>query len=253
MILDLDFDYLVKYYPLIDDFGQQETPFFENEMWNMRFQTYMANPHQPLNLVNKITLDHETHDLLLELIESLELKGRWGVADSHAHAYTYMKSHPKKSYPIVHIDRHDDLSEYNGEGNVHGGNWLRASLEENEEASAIMIAQNKAELDKTRSKMFLEVHGREYIDYLFKHRDRIDYLFLCRSPAWTPPWLDKAFLDLSKKILDKHGQPSLYSHIKRRVWDYKKELREAKKLRKQMKHRVLKNTEEGKIPQEATK
>ncbi len=248
MILDLDFDYLVEYYPMIDSFGQQETPFFENEMWNIRFQTYMANPHEPINLVNKITLDHKTHDLLLELILGLELKGRWGVADSHAHAYTYIKSLPKKSYPVVHIDRHDDLSEYNSaEEGIHGGNWLRALLEEDPDSTAIMVAQNKAEVKL--NDLLLGVHGREYIDYLFSHSSEIDYLYLCRSPSWTPPWLDKAFLDFSRKILDKHGQPSLYSHIKRRVWDYKKELREAKKLRKQMKHRVLKNTEEGKIPQ----
>ncbi len=214
MILDIDFDVFVKESEF-HDYGFREAPFFINDMWHIRAITALANPVQPVDITTELTIDHNLMNRVLQFVSRLKRPIVWGVSDSHMNAYHYIEDHvqdyPEKTYKfadgIIHIDRHPDVDEIK-DNTIHAGNWLECFVKA---TKVYWIPQSLSDYyvdkDKVRGKMLIKP-----ITFLTTVRpERITGLYLCRSGAWTPPWLDKDFREFEKKIIDRLG-PATYHY-----------------------------------------
>lgn len=153
-----------------------------------------------------------------------ELRGRWPtagvleVADSHSWgALTCMRAaNTWRPVHVVHFDAHHDLG-YGRAGDVQQwncGNWLYAAMKNGWVTSAEIVYPDWRGLKEWRDVAKgrgprqarpwlngLDIHATTWSRWLKEKDDTLPVgTFLCRSSAWTPPYLDRQFADLLNRL-----------------------------------------------------
>lgn len=146
--------------------------------------------NEEYNLLNvSLFKDH------LQLIHSIIMNQKnicCMVADSHSHAYDFIREKWDKSKTrLYNVDFHHDTNPYRDE--VHCGNWLRALLDEKIVEEAYWVNQPKSAVENNLAKI---------IPISELPRTGYDLVYICRSGWWTPPHLDEIFINqLAKPVI----------------------------------------------------
>lgn len=191
-ILSIDFDYFInassqerdRYFPK----GSDETPYYKLEsMWEERYLRYPE--------LKKVGVIDEFYFLKKFLLEMTIARENFIRADNHKYIKNIIDSLPRNiRLMIVNIDFHHDYYHYYKAGdNCNCGNWLRRLIEERPDTKVKWIRREDSQI--------LSLDG----EFPFEHTKDIraiqnisfDYVFLCRSPEWSPPHLNNKFEELA--------------------------------------------------------
>lgn len=190
-ILSIDFDYFVnpttlqrvRYFP---DGGQEMSDTLNAIVW--------AGAYARSKIITK-KADDETNSLVnvellkkpLQTIHNIIIAQgniRYMVADSHSHAYDFIRENwDRSTTELYNIDSHHDTYDVGEE--VNCGNWLRRLMEKGVVDTAYWVNQPDSELADNLTKVipFSELPKTGY-----------DLVYICRSSWWTPPHMDEAFI-----------------------------------------------------------
>lgn len=155
-------------------------------MWDARYARFPR--------LRKIGVIGEYYFLKSYLMSANVKKDSIHIADSHKSIREIIEAIPK-SLPIriVNIDFHHDYYHYYTDGEYYNcGNWLRRVIEERPETQVKWIRRKDSQT--------LSLEG----EFPFEHTtdiqsvtgEKFDYIFLCRSPEWSPPHLSGKFKEL---------------------------------------------------------
>ncbi len=234
MLLDIDFDYFVKE-TVFHDFGYHESEFFMESMWDIRFITAYGNPFDgPRDLTKELILDDDGLGDILDFIKKCGEVKSWAISDSHLFAYKYIQYGQISSIldGIIHIDRHNDYNIL--ENKIHAGNWLRYIKDNLPGVPIYWIPQNKKDhlyVDEKAVKGVMKIKNRSFLKSL--NPCKINSIYLSKSSAWVPPWLDSAYFEFQREIEKLFGLPKIYEPApKKRVWEYEKLIEQGLEERK---------------------
>lgn len=244
MLLDIDFDYFVKE-TVFHDFGYHESKFFMESMWDIRFVTAYGNPlNGSRDLTKEFILDDDGLKDVLDFIKNCRKIKSWAISDSHLFAYEYIKNGQIHSIldGIVHIDRHNDYNIVDDK--IHAGNWLRYVKENLPGVPIYWIPQSKKDrlyVDEKAVKGAMKIKNRSFLKHL--NLNKVNCIYLSKSSAWVPPWLDSAYVIFQEELEKLFGKPIIYEPApKKRIWDYEKLVENGIKERNAIE--MLKNVED---------
>jgi len=204
--LSIDFDFFCREEPSWD-WGHAETTFMENMMWHAR---YVSN----MNIEEEITTGHADFNPVLIGYE-LRMKGidirpatRLCIADSHYKAYEFFDD-GNPHLPMVSIDAHHDLYTCPLEESVvRCDNWLAMFIDKAESTHVLYPKWRDPDHDGSVHESFdnnERVNMMQFCDFdaISDMGDvlEVESLFLCKSPAWTPPHMDRYYTQIAKRLL----------------------------------------------------
>lgn len=203
-VLSIDWDYLVnatttQRMRLFPDGGSETLPVMVQDIvWSSR---YGENEE-----LEKIGVDIKALELLKKFILKTCSKSTYCmVYDSHKWCFDEVISrlHSNQSIEVVNIDYHHDLYRNDFLNEVDCGNWVNCLFETN-------VYRNGKKSDK-----YYWVHRKDS-DMLSEPKEYVktktieelstlegfefDLLFICRSSVWSPPHLDKGFIEFYQWI-----------------------------------------------------
>lgn len=195
-ILSIDFDYFIDvsseerdmYFPK----GSDEIPKEKlAAMWEKR---YLEFPE--LKKVGVIDEYYLFKDFLLTLNIHKE---NFYKADTHKDIYEIIRKIPRNlQIYIVNIDFHHDYYHFYRDGDKYNcGNWLRRLVEERPSTKVKWIRRSDSQLFSLEG-LFPFEHTTD-IKSIFN--DKFDYIFICRSPEWSPPHLSNKFEEIANYLL----------------------------------------------------
>lgn len=191
-ILSVDFDYFLDvsseerdmYFPP----GSEEIPKEKiASMWEERYRQYPE--------LSKIGVINEYY-LLKNFLHTLNLNPEnLYKSDTHKDIKRILHKIPKnKQLYIVNIDYHHDYYHYyRGEDNYNCGNWLRRVVEERPDTKVKWIRRKDSQLISLEGMFPFE--NTTDIKSVFK--ENFDFVFICKSPEWSPPHLNNKFEELT--------------------------------------------------------
>jgi hypothetical protein len=194
-ILSIDFDYFIdtsaekrdKFFPD----GGDEVPKKElQRMWEVAYENY------PEIKGIDITKDYY---YIKRFLETYDIKDKnIIVAESHKEIKQLIdKIFLEKTLNVINIDFHHDYYHYfcNGE-EYNCGNWLRKLIEDRPDTNVKWIRREDSQTLSLEGEFPFE----STTDIKLIDRYKFDYIFLCKSPEWTPPHLYKKFNELISHI-----------------------------------------------------
>lgn len=195
-ILSIDFDYFINASSQERDIyflnGSDEIP--GNKLLSMWKERYLKYPE--LKRVGVIDDFYLIKDFLMELKIPKE---NFLIADNHKYIKKIIDRLPrKKQLKIVNIDYHHDYYHYyKGSDNCNCGNWLRRVIEERPDTAVKWIRRKDSQIYSLDGIVPFE-HTEDIKDIYNEH---FDYVFLCRSPEWSPTHLSYKFDELASSVL----------------------------------------------------
>jgi hypothetical protein len=67
----------------------------------------------------------------------------------------------------------------------------------------------------------MKIKNRSFLKSL--NLNKVNCIYLSKSSAWVPPWLDVAYILFQEELEKLFGQPIIYEPApKKRIWDYEK-------------------------------
>lgn len=208
-ILSIDFDYFVNPTPLqrgryFPDGGREMSDLLNTTIWSGAYALSAIATKRFANKKDSL-LDVEllkeplkaVHDIIMSQGNICCM-----VADSHAHAYDFIQNNYDGSVTeLYNVDFHHDT--YNVDEEVNCGNWLRRLLEEGIVDEAYWVNQPDSGMEDNLAKVipFSKLPKTEY-----------DLVYVCRSGWWTPPHMDKEFIEqLARPLIEnKNGWEVVY-------------------------------------------
>ncbi|WFA09004.1 hypothetical protein [Tissierella sp. Yu-01] len=99
---------------------------------------------------------------------------------------------------VVNIDFHHDYYHYFMGGDIYNcGNWLRRLVEDRPETKVKWIRREDSQISSLEGDFPFENTTNIKVLEL----DKFEYIFICKSPEWTPPHLDIKFNEFIDFIL----------------------------------------------------
>lgn len=194
-ILSIDFDYFINcsseeraiYFPQ----GSDEIPEEKLEsMWEERYRNYP--------FIKRLGVIDEYYILKKYLMLLKISKSNIYISESHKYIKRIIdKLSWNMQLKIVNIDFHHDYYHfYRGEDSLNCGNWLRRVVEERPDTKVKWIRREDSQT--------ITLEG----EFPFNHTSNIreifdeqfDYVFICKSPEWSPPHLTGKFNELVSSI-----------------------------------------------------
>jgi len=194
-ILSIDFDYFIdassqdreNYFPN----GRDEIPSNKlNSMWEERYLRYPE--------LKKVGIIDDYYFLKTFLMNLNIPKENIIKADSHKYIKNLIEKLPRiLQLLIVNIDFHHDYYHYyKGSDNCNCGNWLRRVIEERPDTKVKWIRRKDSQIYSLEG-IFPFEHTEDIKSIC---TDKFDYVFLCRSPEWSPTHLSGKFEELASSI-----------------------------------------------------
>jgi len=195
-ILSIDFDYFLDvssderdiYFPKgYDEMPREKTVL----MWEERYKKYPE--------LKDIGVIKEYY-ILKNFLPVLNVhKSNFYISDTHKDIKKIIHKIPRNlQLYIVNIDFHHDYYHYyRGDDNYNCGNWLRRIIEERPGTKVKWIRREDSQLYSLEG-IFPYEHTTD-IKSIFK--DKFDYVFICKSPEWSPPHLNDKFEELASLLL----------------------------------------------------
>lgn len=140
------------------------------------------------------------------------------VSDSHALSYEIAKDNGCRE--VYLFDAHADLG-YGGTSalnfEVNCSNWLGKLLKNRNIKNAYIFYSPYTSEKPEYFKMMNSIYNIRYCDFhdLDNKSISVSAIHICRSGAWTPPWLDNMFY----QFIDGLGLPYKIENCPRRKWD----------------------------------
>lgn len=193
-ILSIDWDYFINasksdrimYFP--DGGNENLCEGIQNVIWGCRYLNKNLKTFgvSELEFIEKVLLENSKNSDIIKVC----------VRESHKDIYPFITSKRKslKDVEIYNIDFHHDAYDFN-EG-VDCGNWaLRCS-----ELGAKVFWLGRDDSDTGYGEGVL---SRVSEDAIMKQE--FTHIFLCRSSMWSPPHLDKYFIELINFMIKECG------------------------------------------------
>src|SRR5690606_16597691 len=113
------------------------------------------------------------------------------IADSHKDIKNIIDEIPNNEIiNIVNIDFHHDYYHYyRGKNTYNCGNWLRRLIEERPDSVVKWVRREDSQMKTLDGEFPFE----STTEISIINSDEFDYIFLCKSPEWTPPHLGSKF------------------------------------------------------------
>ena len=204
--VDADIDFRLKYFP---DGNEGISSILQNNIWGSHY----GNSSEELLSVGLLDCYSE---FLEDISDSLAIHvpSEIMVVESHRHIYEAIHSVQKrlrrKFLDLTNIDFHHDV--YNPFCNhmVDCGNWLNHIMREFPVGSSsygyskyYWIGQDTSDVDIVAGDPNVEgklVYSTDMLDVDVRNTEW-DLVFLCRSDMWSPPHLDKYFIELANILV----------------------------------------------------
>lgn len=218
-ILSIDWDYFVPIDP-INLWNQGESKLLMSNAWLAR-----------TSYLKKMTNGSYKPEDMLKLKASVKLPKfsdpDWvGIGESHANAYNFIRDYTECKFSgiedvtIHHFDLHHDMwnTKLETSFDISAENWLRATVKWLARKCRVNIiwyipewllnAGYTTELFNFTDNIIFnpKVITSVAVASQLKGKIDADMVYLCRSSGWTPPHLDKKFVELCKKVLTQLGQ-----------------------------------------------
>jgi len=190
-VLSIDFDYFIDasseerdlYFP---EGGEQIPKEKLKSLWEERYAQYPE--------LKELGVIEEYYFLKTFLLSLIGSKVYFYKADSHKNIKKIIDMIPRSlQLKIVNIDFHHDYYHYySGAEKCNCGNWLRRVLEERPDTKVKWIRRPDSQLYSLEG-IFPFEHTTDIKSVL---DESFDYVFICQSPEWCPPHLNKKFEEL---------------------------------------------------------
>ena len=204
-VLSIDFDFWFDI-PGEYDWQFREASFFINQLWIFRAIDSAARGVD-IRTKCKIASDEPKPSRMLTLMHEHNIRvptHRLAVSESHLAAYKWFVR--MKDLHIIHIDAHHDMGYCDGMKRLNCDNWIKY-LSLKGKVSKITIIYPKWRLrhddeweqngDRLVSEFGdVEVAHHYGLSEHLPHDIDVKKVFICRSGAWVPPWLDRDFRSL---------------------------------------------------------
>lgn len=192
-LLTIDFDFFVPEDPMWD-MGHSESPFFMNFIWHTR-----------ANRMDEMKTNGEEKGFWKRLQDAFKFEtDTIHVSESHLEAFHLTPPLGR----IINIDRHHDVWEAVG-NRVDCATWGLQAMRLRHAEGMTWVHPTDGGFETTMAGDYMEMVPPRYrkriepmtLQEAMVRLDgtRIDAVHVCRSAAWTPPWLDGAF---SKFVAD---------------------------------------------------
>lgn len=199
-LLSIDWDYFIKIRP------EWCGSYIENErcLVDIWYKRYIEENIRGINLEKEIYINTNTKRFWNFIKERFNLKKDIEVFISDSHKFSYKIAKDNKCDNVILFDAHSDLG-YGGlsslEFELNCANWLGKLFKDNIiNKSTIIYSPYTME----RPNDFSELNSKYNIEYVMNRWDieyeqfknsEISAIHICRSGAWSPPWLDKKFYE----------------------------------------------------------
>jgi len=195
-VLSIDFDFFVREDPMWD-WGHSENQAVFNEVaWSMRYQSLKLYEE-----CNPARYADFKPDCLIGALRACGMtfsdKIKVGIADSHIHAYKFIKDEVGKCN-VINFDAHHDMFDEGDELNC--ANWAAMLRGEGimdryfwvkpKHISGNDYHEHKVKKWKVTSDFYQNYRLRKGLEL------KIDAVFFCRSSVWVPPHLDEKFEEM---------------------------------------------------------
>lgn len=118
------------------------------------------------------------------------------LADSHKYIYEFVPDYDTEDIELYNINFHHDTYPTSGTTTPDSGNWFRYLLEDGNVSNGYWVACEQSYRDDCLPK---EISLAEL------PKEGYDLIFVCRSGWWSPPHLDKYFLEYRAEPLRNSG------------------------------------------------
>lgn len=203
-VLSVDWDYffpdLVPY-----DWGHFEAPFMREVVWNARVTS--RNLKTGVEALEEVRPDQSMVVGFWDRVMTDEAPKKVFVYDSHLDLFEIIRDEIGKPVHVTNFDQHHDLGyRNNNDQNVDCANWARMGilLDLIKSYRVVYPAWRKDHPEGETYPLMGQLIGYEE-----PQPDPYDYVFVCRSSAWCPPWADDEFVEFVNNLGVKF--PSLIS------------------------------------------
>lgn len=194
------------------DWGHNEGhgAFLQDVLWITRVCGAAAGGIDLMTLASVETAGLSIDEFLDVLLKRYEIAGDCvgAYGDSHLQAYQRLTG----AEALLMFDAHHDLG-YGPRGDtIDCGSWLGQWLVNDPRRRATIVHPpwlnyRKWREDVERASYYPNVQHQvsvyswgQWRETQFRRRPTITKIHLCRSSAWTPPWCDKQFAELRKRL-----------------------------------------------------
>lgn len=191
-ILSIDFDYFIN-----TDINTRNTKFpngldeapkeLIHQMWS---ESYAQFPE--INDIGVI----KGYDFICNYLKAHTFS-KVLIADSHKEIKQLIDEVPKDvPLDVYNIDFHHDMYHYFSSGEeVNCGNWARKLIHEGRYYNSDYIWIKRKDSDVMTLSGEVCCYKKTYLKTALRGI-KFDYVFLCKSPEWTPPHLDKYYQNM---------------------------------------------------------
>ncbi len=199
-LLSIDWDYFIS----LDNENCVSSIENKRTIIDLWYKKYLVLKAQGKNIQRRFSLSSQTDKFWSKMKQIFEFDSHIDVYVSDSHALSY-KIAQKYDCPDVYLfDAHSDLG-YGGlsslDFEVNCANWL-GKLLKNKQVEEAHIIYGPYTAEKPEN--FQEMNEHYQIDYPkindLHSKTKISAIHICRSGAWTPPWLDKKFGEFIHKM-----------------------------------------------------
>lgn len=208
-VLSIDFDYWFDM-PGEYDWQFREALFFINQLWAFRAMDSAARGVD-IRTTCKVAADEPRPAKMATVIREHGIKiPRYQLAVSESHSAAYKWLVRMKDLHIINIDAHHDMGYSKTTAPMNCDNWIKHLILKGKVKKVTQIypkwrlrhdnewEQNCARLT---SEFDIPIECHYGIDEWLPYNIDVRKVFICRSGAWVPPWLDRDFRSLVNSFI----------------------------------------------------
>ena len=118
------------------------------------------------------------------------------IADSHKEIKQLIDEVPRDTFlEVYNIDFHHDMYHFFSGTEYNCGNWARKLLFEDRLATSNYVWIKRLDSDTMTLSGEVPCRKMTYLKCALRYM-QFDYVFICKSPEWTPPHLDTKYQDM---------------------------------------------------------
>ena len=214
-LLTIDWDYFMTY------IEQMNISYLDNKRCidNHWYKLYLENIKDGIDITKTMKIGQALNGFWdnINKVFNIDKNCKLIISDSHKIAYKIAVN--MNCNEVYNFDAHTDLG-YGGlislDFEVNCANWLGRLLKDKiiKRANIILSPYSGESRDE-----FEEINKEFNISYQgindISEDSIIKTIHICRSGAWTPPWLDNKFFD----FINNTGMEAKYIDFEKRIWD----------------------------------
>ncbi|MEY8000683.1 arginase [Clostridium sp. Mt-5] len=199
-LLSIDWDYFI---PIKERWYGS---YIENRRNNVIiwYRRYFEDKKKGINIEKSVKTGRELIGFWNVIKEHFIIKKKAKVYVSDSHKFSYYIGENSNCGEVINFDAHSDLG-YGGikslDFELNCANWL-GKLLKNEVVNKVRIVYSPYTYESKDE--FQEINQVFNVKYPqiedIKDKTAIDYIHICRSGSWTPPWLDCKFYEFIKDL-----------------------------------------------------